>query len=76
MATEAATGQPANVQAYLGKHKIQSLFEVRNAFIYHCPLSLQDLTSLLVKDLPDNPIDFLIQKLQAKKKKVHCTFIL
>ncbi|XP_003384834.1 PREDICTED: uncharacterized protein PB18E9.04c-like [Amphimedon queenslandica] len=56
MATEAATGQPANVQAYLGKHKIQTLFE--------------DLTSLLVKDLPDNPIDFLIQKLQAKKKKV------
>lgn len=33
MATEAATGQPANVQAYLGKHKIQTLFEVRDSLL-------------------------------------------
>ena len=91
-----ASGQPANVQAYLNKYKITQLFEVRARATATCwkiifrkriydvddiPVCIadvctcisperQELTALLVKELPAAPLDFLIQKLQARKKKV------
>lgn len=55
------------VQAYLTKHKISSLFEVLACNTLrawrHCTTP-QELMSKVVKELPPDPLDFLIKKLQ------------
>ncbi len=73
----AAKKEKIDVQGYLAKHRVAALFEVKTdrtkGYINIYILFFKDLMAKVIKQLPNDPVEFIIRKLQTlhqKQKKV------